>query len=295
MVVQINGCVTMVARQHAEHPIIESPAGSLARSARLRVVPGGGSLFAKDNTQMVGITKQLRQKQIDAGLCVRCGKGAAPSPLAWCRECRDKHSRCAKARREARKSQGLCTFCGRRPLHNKTMCLICLEVKRNSKARIIAEGRCTVCGGVNNSSAQICSKCSSAKKQGCKALIDCRTRDGDCVVCGTSDNVVPSTLDSRPHCESCIFKRTAHSATGVWGLGPAIAELFESQDRRCAYTGRVLVLGANASLDHKKPRAKHPECRADIGNLQWVDRQINSMKHDLSHDDFLALCREVAK
>lgn len=42
----------MGVRQHAEHQNTESPAGSLAPSARLRVVPGGGSLFAKDNTQM---------------------------------------------------------------------------------------------------------------------------------------------------------------------------------------------------------------------------------------------------
>jgi len=42
----------MGVRQHAEFRITESPAGSLAPSARLRVIPGGDSLFAKDNTQM---------------------------------------------------------------------------------------------------------------------------------------------------------------------------------------------------------------------------------------------------
>ena len=68
-----------------------------------------------------------------------------------------------------------------------------------------------------------------------------------------------------------------------------LRRILEEQDCRCAYTGKKLVIGDNASLDHKIPvsrgGAKEP------GNIHWVDWTVNtSFKNGLSHNNFLDLC-----
>ena len=71
-----------------------------------------------------------------------------------------------------------------------------------------------------------------------------------------------------------------------------IKALFEEQGGRCAYTGEPLVPGVTASLDHKLPMSRGGLHERD--NLQWVTTRINSMKADLTHEEFVALCATVA-
>lgn len=66
-------------------------------------------------------------------------------------------------------------------------------------------------------------------------------------------------------------------------------ELFELQDRKCAYTGIDLIHGQNASLDRIDSDAGYIE-----GNVQWVDWTINRMKLNIKHDEFVRLCSLVA-
>lgn len=61
-----------------------------------------------------------------------------------------------------------------------------------------------------------------------------------------------------------------------------------TQEGRCAYTGRVLTHGIDASLDRKDNAEGYIP-----GNVQWVHRDINRMKSDFPEEIFLALCREV--
>lgn len=67
--------------------------------------------------------------------------------------------------------------------------------------------------------------------------------------------------------------------------------LFELQEGRCAYTKIELVMGANASIDHIVPRSRGG---ADlIDNVQWVDRQVNNAKNNMTHDEFIAMCKII--
>lgn len=68
--------------------------------------------------------------------------------------------------------------------------------------------------------------------------------------------------------------------------------VFVKQKGKCAYTGELLILGDNASLDHKMPKSRGGE---DVSsNLQWVTWNVNDCKRALTHDEFVALCRKVA-
>lgn len=66
----------------------------------------------------------------------------------------------------------------------------------------------------------------------------------------------------------------------------------EIQQYQCVYSGRKLILGQNASLDHIIAKSRGGS--ESLDNLQWVDRNVNYMKRALSHDDFLDLVRQIA-
>jgi CRISPR/Cas system Type II protein with McrA/HNH and RuvC-like nuclease domain len=72
-----------------------------------------------------------------------------------------------------------------------------------------------------------------------------------------------------------------------------LERLWEKQGGRCFYTGQKLIPGRNASLDHKLPRSRGGS--DDIRNLQWVLKAVNRAKTDLTHGEFVALCRAVVK
>ena len=117
-----------------------------------------------------------------------------------------------------------------------------------------------------------------------------RHRDaGLCLDCGTPN---PTVGDRYPLCLDCWFQGIAKKRGGSRRNGPVIKAIFEEQQGRCAYTGELLVPGATASLDHKIPMSRGG--RHDKANLQWVTGRINSMKADLTHEEFVALCGVIA-
>lgn len=81
------------------------------------------------------------------------------------------------------------------------------------------------------------------------------------------------------------------SALGSRGHGASLARLWLAQGGRCAYTGRRLVPGVNASVDHVVPRARGG--RDELANLVWCCAEVNRAKTDLTPADFRALCVEV--
>lgn len=70
-----------------------------------------------------------------------------------------------------------------------------------------------------------------------------------------------------------------------------LAELLDRQRRKCALTGRELTPDT-ASIDHIIPLALNGE--HNIGNVQFVCTHVNASKGQLSNDEFIAMCREVA-
>ena len=69
-----------------------------------------------------------------------------------------------------------------------------------------------------------------------------------------------------------------------------LAKLFFDQGGQCAYSGRALT-NETASLDHRTPVASGGGDL--VGNLQWLHRDVNKAKADLTEDAFLTLCTEV--
>lgn len=121
------------------------------------------------------------------------------------------------------------------------------------------------------------------------AMTERRREAGVCLDCGSSEPLIGTGW---PICLDCWFKGIARKRGGSRRNGPMIRAIFEEQQGRCAYTGELLVPGTNASLDHKLPMSrggKHEKV-----NLQWVTGRINSMKSDLTHEEFIALCGVIA-
>lgn len=76
-------------------------------------------------------------------------------------------------------------------------------------------------------------------------------------------------------------------------------QLFIFQDKKCAITG--IDLNFNTNLPGEKSNQNASLDRIDSskgyedGNVQWVDRQINLMKRDMSQEDFIELCHKIAE
>lgn len=70
-------------------------------------------------------------------------------------------------------------------------------------------------------------------------------------------------------------------------------EIFVAQDRRCALSGQIIFFNQNgettASLDRIDSSKGY-----EIGNVQWVHKQINRMKSNLIDRDFYDICATVA-
>ena len=120
----------------------------------------------------------------------------------------------------------------------------------------------------------------------------CREKNranGRCIQCGAARPLI-RLIDTI--CRVCWFKHMALLHTKSRTNGPLLSDIYDAQGERCAYTGEQLVPGVNASLDHKTPvsRGGTHERR----NLQWVTKRINSMKSDLTHEEFAALCQMIA-
>jgi hypothetical protein len=97
-------------------------------------------------------------------------------------------------------------------------------------------------------------------------------------------------------CEQHWFTQAAWRS-GLRGKGSwkRIRELLEHQNYICPYTGKVLIIGVNASVDHKLPRSRYPELVGDISNYEWVDEDVNRAKRSMTRDEFVLLCKIIAR
>jgi hypothetical protein len=72
--------------------------------------------------------------------------------------------------------------------------------------------------------------------------------------------------------------------------------VFLLQDRRCALTGVDLTMHAPPGADRATASLDRidSKCGYTAANIQWVHKDINLMKFDLSESDFIGWCRRVA-
>lgn len=70
-----------------------------------------------------------------------------------------------------------------------------------------------------------------------------------------------------------------------------LKKLLEMQGYKCALTG-VRLEPKTAELDHKVPLSRGGT--NDLGNLQWLSREVNRAKGAMDNDEFIAMCKRVA-
>lgn len=73
-------------------------------------------------------------------------------------------------------------------------------------------------------------------------------------------------------------------------------ELFEKQNRKCALTGDILTFPTkNSSYDGTASLDRIDSSKGYVeGNVQWVHKHINTIKWDLTQEDFIKWCKKVA-
>lgn len=121
-----------------------------------------------------------------------------------------------------------------------------------------------------------------------KAWMKKQIQKGLCVFC-RDESLYKSSL-----CEKHYFKGRVRSVTGSYDNWEIIRDKFFESGEVCYYTGKKLVLGVNAGLDHLKPRSRFKHLKDSIDNLVWCDTKVNVAKRDLTNDEFIDVCKLVA-
>jgi hypothetical protein len=96
---------------------------------------------------------------------------------------------------------------------------------------------------------------------------------------GISGHYIAKVKDSARK-RGITYDVTAEQLWGVW----------TTQGGRCTYTGRQLTHGVDASLDRIDSAQGYV-----LGNVQWLHKNVNKIKWEMSEGDFLAICREITE
>ena len=135
-------------------------------------------------------------------------------------------------------------------------------------------------------------------------------------VCGRTKRLTPSTLISGAStqcsfCEISSLSASSIPSTYINSLKHAallrgikflvtveyLEALYEKQNRRCALTGaRLNMCEANQNIAEMTASVDRIDSMGiyEEGNVQWVHKIVNTMKWDLSQQDFINICHEVA-
>lgn len=122
-----------------------------------------------------------------------------------------------------------------------------------------------------------------------KKLYDQRRGTGICVKCNNK------TLPNHSLCEEHWYRKTSLTNLGTTKYWKLIKELAENQNFRCIYTDELLIPAVNMSLDHIISRKDNPNLINDTNNVQWITKQMNQIKNELSHDNFIKLCKNISE
>lgn len=205
-----------------------------------------------------------------AGLCVLCGKSAV-GDIIFCQDCRNKRNAVKKT------------------IYHRNIAAS-REIQRNQKKKIrekcLSEGICWRCQErPHKSGKQKCEICTQEQVSKQNVIRDDRLARGLCGYCGE----IAVTASLFKYCAVCYLKRVSQAHFKSRQHWHELQKIFNQQQERCVYTGRELVLGLNASLDHIIPTAAGG--KSEVGNLQWVysgnDFDVNLMKRDILNENFL--------
>lgn len=167
-----------------------------------------------------------------------------------------------------------------------------LRVKKFFDLRI-TNGLCAECGIENNGDFRKCLGC--RKKDNVRTSLRRKERrlkgesENTCTKCGKP------RIGKIKLCRRCYFQNVAQSNLGSSSFALALESKLIEQEYRCYYSKEILVLGENASVDHLKPKSRFPNEFGSLNNVVWCLDTINSMKWDLTEDEFICLCRQIGK
>ena len=160
--------------------------------------------------------------------------------------------------------------------------------------KIITEKECKYCKYCNNilpitmftKNQAICKPC---RHIGDKIRFDIRYINKKCKNCDK-----PS-LKNRIYCFDHWFLQVSFRHFKSRKYGNELINLWEKQNHRCVYTNVELIPGDNMSLDHIISKYDNPDLAQYFNNVQWVHKDINSMKTRFSHDAFITLCKYISQ
>jgi hypothetical protein len=94
-------------------------------------------------------------------------------------------------------------------------------------------------------------------------------------------------------CLDCWFIVETATNLGDSKRWQEVKALFFANNSSCVYTGVKLIPGINAWLDHIIPVSKGGPLILE--NIQWVDADVNKMKYNRTHDEFLEFCKIIKR
>lgn len=94
------------------------------------------------------------------------------------------------------------------------------------------------------------------------------------------------------------FKYSAETRGIYWGITiDDVADIMEQQESKCALTGWDIEFPESGSI--QKAPASIDRINSELGytreNSQILTRQVNMMKQHYSQEDFIAVCKAVAR
>ena len=247
--------------------------------------------MSNNSNEKIKIYNQLRIKRlIEAGLCIACAKPHNETTQK-CKVCAEKTYARRKETRKHRLEANLCTTCGRTHNEKGRKCATCKE-KGRTNCRKLNDGRieanlCIKCGASHIGENQTCSVCKEKAEGQYKSRREERRAKDLCQRCSKLKE------GPGPLCNKHVFISSAYRSLKNSNQWNELETMFHNQNKKCPYTGETLILGGNATIDHIVPRARGGA--NEIHNLQWVTLTANRAKSDLAHEDFISLCRLIAR
>lgn len=188
--------------------------------------------------------------------------------------------------------QSLCVRCAMKPHEpGKQFCISCLEQANKDALKrlelIDSDGLCRRCLTKKAKSGyKWCEDCSILRRKEHAEYENQKILDGCCTRCGKK-----KAPNGSKRCGMCVIKNTSFRYTGTMNNWKLLATIFLRQNKTCPYSGRLLTLGVNASLDHIVPRSMGGD--NSVANLEWLDKDINTMKSSMNKEEFIALIKQM--
>lgn len=216
--------------------------------------------------------------------CVDCSNGVAFG-CKYCVSCLAKSKTRSAERYNKLKAERVCKTCSK-PTESGISCSECKTKKKSTFQYRKKAGLCVTCGTNPADQNQKCRGCHETYVANTTAKKQARLSKGLCAFC--DEPRVGTQL-----CVEHYLKFTAKTHLGTSKRYDELRALFDKQQGVCPYTGFLLRLGVDASIDHIV--AKSSGGSHEVDNLQWVYYKANFMKQDMGELEFLELVKKICE